>query len=89
MVYGVTMQRTQLLLEPWQHDALRARAERAGISLSELVRRIVSAWLTPEEPTEDGPLLAMEGIGADASVTGRAHDEVLYTEPRRRRKPSK
>jgi hypothetical protein len=42
----------------------------------------------PQEPTEGGPLWAMEGVGADASVTGRAHDDVLYAEPRRRRKPS-
>lgn len=78
------MHRTQLLLEPWQYEALKVRAERLGISLSELVRRIVSDYLAPPADPES-PLLAMEGIGEDPLTTGRDHDEVLYGEPKKRR----
>lgn len=77
------MHRTQLLLEPWQYEALKTHSERQGISLSELVRRIVSDYLAPAEP--ESPLLAMEGIGEDALTTGRDHDQVLYGEPKKRR----
>lgn len=79
------MHRTQLLLENWQIEALRARAEGAGISVSELVRRILSAYLVPEVEPDDSPLLAMEGIGSDAS-SGRDHDELLYQPPASRRR---
>lgn len=71
------MHRTQLMLEVWQYEALRARAEGAGVSLSEIVRRAVTAYLTPTEPLSESPLLALEGIGDDG-LGGRNHDEALY-----------
>ncbi len=37
-MYCVSMHRTELLLEDWQYEALRGRAEREGRSLSALVR---------------------------------------------------
>ena len=40
------MHRTQLLLEEWQHAALKARAEREGRSISDLVREILSEHLS-------------------------------------------
>lgn len=69
------MHRTQLLLETWQVEALRARAEAAGISMSELVRRVVSAWLTPDGSPD--PLDAVRGLAADG-LGGDRHDDVLY-----------
>lgn len=76
------MHRTQLLLETWQIEALRAHAHRAGISVSELVRRIVTGFLQPPEPV-DSPLLAMDGIGDDPEATGEHHDLYLYGVQRR------
>lgn len=80
-MYDGTMHRTQLMLEDWQMDALRSRAERAGISVSELVRRIVTQYLRPPD-TGRSELLAMEGVGEDAEASGADHDGFLYG-PRR------
>ncbi len=82
------MHRTQLLLEAWQYDALRTRAERAGISLSELVRRVLSEYLAPEDDIAQSPLLAMEGIGTE-NASARQHDDPLYAEPVRRKSAKK
>jgi metal-responsive CopG/Arc/MetJ family transcriptional regulator len=40
-----TLYRTQVLLEPEQHQALAAIARQQGRSLSEMLRRIVQAYL--------------------------------------------
>jgi len=69
--------RTQLLLEPWQYGALKALAEREGISISDLVRRILSRRLRPKSSRRRG-LQAMAGIGRDRKASGRNHDRWLY-----------
>lgn len=76
------MHRTQLLLEDWQYDALRSRAERRAISISELVREILSKHLEAKEPSA---LYKIEGIGSDGS-SARDHDAFLYGAPRREKK---
>ena len=68
--------RTQLLLEPWQYSALKALAEREGVSISDLVRRILSRRLRPRS-TRRG-FRAMAGIGRDRKASGRDHDRWLY-----------
>jgi hypothetical protein len=68
------MHRTQLMLEDWQYDALRSRAERRAISISELVREILTAHLDAKEPSG---LYKIEGIGSDGS-SAREHDAFLY-----------
>ena len=40
------MHRTQILLEEWQYEALKSRADRQGKSLSELIRDLVSGCLS-------------------------------------------
>ena len=75
------------MLEKWQHEALKARAERGGHSLSGLVREALARYLAPEE---GGTMLAsIEGIGADAVVAGRTHDEALYPVGRPVRAPAR
>jgi hypothetical protein len=69
--------RTQLLLEPWQHSALKALAEREGVSISDMVRRILSRRLRPSSSRRRG-LQAMAGIGRDRKASGRNHDRWLY-----------
>ena len=69
--------RTQLLLEPWQYGALKALAEREGVSISDTVRRILSRRLRPRSTRRRG-LQAMAGIGRDRKASGRDHDRWLY-----------
>jgi hypothetical protein len=69
--------RTQVLLERWQHAALKSLAEREGVSVSDLVRRILSRRLRPRPSSRKG-LAAIAGIGRDRGATGRDHDRWLY-----------
>lgn len=72
------MHRTQLLIEDWHYQRLKARAEREGRSLSDLMREILDQQLqSPSSPAGEG-LRAIEGLGADPDVAGRDHDRVLY-----------
>ena len=78
LVYNVhTMQRTQILLDEWQHAALKARAEREGRSVSDIVREFVSIQLGQPKPGRNEHA-AIEGIGEDKAAYGRDHDQFLY-----------
>ena len=72
------MHRTQLLLEDWQYEALLARAEREGRSMSDLIREILKASLTPSPRSKLNRLAKIEGIGEDAEAYGEDHDRHLY-----------
>ena len=76
------MHRTQLLLEDWQYEALRGRAQREGLSLSALVRDILGASLTGTSPATRKGLDAIAGIGEDAEAYGEHHDRYLYADKR-------
>jgi hypothetical protein len=78
------MHRTQVLLERWQYEELRAKAERQGRSLGEIVRETVAEYLTPSPTDARRALHAIEGIGTDGTGAGRAHDRYLSGRPRRR-----
>ena len=69
--------RTQLLLEGWQHAALKSLAEREGVSLSDLVRQILSQRLRPRASSRK-KLATIAGIGRDRRAAGRDHDRWLY-----------
>ena len=69
------MHRTQLLLEEWQYEALRGRAERDSKSISALVREIFSAHL--EQPGHQ-KLDLMEGIAEGPPDLGKNHERYLY-----------
>ena len=71
------MYRTQLLLEPWQHEALRARAKSRGQSMSALVREIVADYLSGDRGRSR--LRLMEGV-AEGPGQAADHDQVLYEE---------
>jgi hypothetical protein len=43
------LHRAQILLEAEQHEALAEFAQREGRSISEVVRKIVGAWMTEQE----------------------------------------
>lgn len=72
------MHRTQLLLEPWQYEALRARAEREGRSLSAVLRDILTEHLRGESGRAGARLAAIEGVAEGPPDLGRHHDRYLY-----------
>lgn len=77
------MQRIQVLLEDWQYEALKARAQREGRSMSELLRRILDANFG--KGGSRTPRLADIGaVGEDRSARGRDHDRFLYGKSGRR-----
>ncbi len=70
------MHRTQILLEQWQYETLRAQAEREGRSMSELIREMLHKTL--KSAKGKCHLKDIEGISEDTQTTGRKHDQVLY-----------
>lgn len=74
------MHRTQLLLEDWQYELLRQRAEREQKSLSRLVRELLDQALNSKKKKHSVRELA--GIGSDPGFSVRDHDQVLYGDPR-------
>jgi hypothetical protein len=72
------MHRTQILIEEWQYEALRTRAERESRSLSDLIREILRTSLASPAPHAKRRLGEIEGIGEDAGTYGEDHDRYLY-----------
>jgi len=74
------MIRTQVQFTEEQIEALRARAAREEVSVAELVRRAVDAWVATEASTVERARRAAEIAGSFRSgrgdVAGR-HDEHL------------
>ena len=78
------MHRAQFLIEPWQSDALRALAENRGVSVSAIVREILTAHLeiTPEKVKRR--LDEIAGVAEGPPDLGSAHDSYLYGDPAKR-----
>jgi plasmid stability protein len=77
------MQRTQILLDDWQYQALKARAQREGRSMSELLRQMLDAHL--KKSGARAPRLAdIRAVGEDRTARGRDHDRFLYGKSGRR-----
>lgn len=73
------MHRTQIILEDWQYQTLRARAEREGRSISDLVRELLrEALARPSQSRRGRRLKEIEGVGEDSAAYGRDHDRFLY-----------
>ena len=80
------MTRTQLILEPWQLEALRSTAEREGASISSVVRRILTEALGgrlgigKRSPAAAAlPSISdLDGILRDRGFSARDHDLALY-----------
>ena len=78
------MHRTQIMLDDWQYEILKATSEREGCSISSLVRKAVTSLLGMQRRPDTTRLSEIAGIGNDAAASGRDHDRVLYG-PRKRR----
>ncbi len=76
-----TMHRTQILLDEWQYDALKARARGRGRSLSDLVREIVAAHLGGAGRGPADRLRGIEGVAEGPSDLAGRHDGYLYGGP--------
>jgi hypothetical protein len=79
------MHRTQILLEEWQYDALKTAADRRGLSMSEVLREIVSAHLKPKKRGRE-VLEQIEGIASDPGSIARDHDSFLYGKKKKTRR---
>lgn len=71
------MHRTQILLEEWQVEVLRSRAERGGESLSALLRSIVSEYLRPSLEARAAKIDEIRGIAEGPEDLARGHDRYL------------
>ena len=68
--------RTQIYLEPRQHGRLKEEAHRQGLSLAELLRRLVDEGLSEERLARD--LTPLIGLGASTGGdVSRQKDEWL------------
>jgi hypothetical protein len=83
--------RTMIYLEKEQHRALRAEAAREGVSVAELLRRVVRKYLEdrpggPRVPR--GVSMKLVGLGASGrSVIAERHDAYLAGALRRATEP--
>lgn len=74
----VTMHRTQISLEEKQYVFLTQESQRRGISLSELIRQLITEHLRHRSPSED-PLDKLSGMAeGPGEAIGREHDRFLY-----------
>ena len=85
MMYYI-MHRTQILLDSWQYEQLKAASEIEGRSMASLIRDAVTQFLKGSRQKTTTKLAEISGLGADAGARGRGHDEVIYG-PRRRKRP--
>ncbi|MDO8631961.1 MAG: hypothetical protein Q7R41_15860 [Phycisphaerales bacterium] len=75
------MHRTQISLETGQYEWLLAESRRRGISLSGLIRQMVSERSATRSRGRD-PLAAVSGIAAGSGdPIGREHNRFLYGKP--------
>ena len=72
------MHRTQVMLEEWQMDALRARAEAAGTSMSSVIREILTAHLSERSLVGRDVRASITGIVNGVGGAAVGHDEALY-----------
>jgi plasmid stability protein len=73
------MHRTQIMLEDDQYQALREHARRAGRSMGDLIREMLTAGLSgPASSRKTRRLAAVRGLFHQPGVRGRDHDRYLY-----------
>ena len=72
------MKRLQILIEPELDAAVGRRADEAGISKAEVIRRCVREEIQPLPSIEDDPFFKLCGsVSSDPNDT-RTIDEVVY-----------
>jgi hypothetical protein len=75
----LTKRPIQIYLEQEQDRALRALAQKLGLSIAELVRRSIDHYLA-ELPLEEDPALSIVGLGhSGAGDLAAEHDRYIAT----------
>jgi hypothetical protein len=76
------MKRVQVILEAWQHSWLSGEANRHSLSLSALLRQLLTEAIERRQTStlEQDPLLDVIGIaeGPDDGITSENLDQFLY-----------
>lgn len=76
------MKRVQIILEEWQHQWLKKEAESQSISLSALLRHLLTEAIERRQTQgwADDPLWGIIGLGEgpDDGITSENLDEFLY-----------
>lgn len=77
------MHRTRVTLGDEHYRFLHAEARRLGVSVAEVIRRLVSERMRAQgEPSAD-LFEELAGAAEGDGFSGRDHDRVLYGDPRR------
>jgi hypothetical protein len=83
------MKRVQVILEEWQHQWLAEEAERQSVSMSALLRQLLTQAIERRQAggLEDDPLWGAIGLGEgpDDGITSETLDRFLYRTERGRR----
>ena len=73
------MHRTQISLEDQQYENLVVESRRRHISLSALIRQLVSDYFEKKPIPQTNPLKQLAGIGEGTGQSvGREHNRFLY-----------
>ena len=76
------MKRAQIILEAWQHEWLAEEAERHSVSMSALLRQLLTEAIERRRAEEwgDDPLWGIIGLGEapDDGITSENLDQFLY-----------
>ena len=70
------MHRTQIILEDWQYENLKIISQEKGMSISAVIREMVTGFIG-----ENSPRSALDSIcalGEDPAGYGKDHDKLLY-----------
>lgn len=70
------MQRTQILLEDWQFDAIKSLSEQEGRSVSSMIRELITKRLAALKT--EGRIEDIAGIARAPRKAGKDHDAILY-----------
>ena len=72
---GKKMHKIQILLEEWQYENLKIISQEKGMSISAVIREIVTDFIG-----ENSPRTALDSIcafGEDSAGCGKDHDKLL------------
>ena len=79
------MKRVQMILEDWQHQWLADEAKRQGVSMSALLRELISQGIEARQTQslEDDPLWSIIGMaaGPNDGITSENLDRIIYKIP--------
>ena len=70
------MHRTQILLEDWQYENLKSISQEKGMSISAVVRDMITIYIDKSNPQVS--LESICAIGEDPTGYGKNHDTLLY-----------